>query len=125
MRTLIAVLALCALTYTKNCPKMIKKITQRKIDNVNTVAFVTVTNATEKGKKKVYDLLYETYFDVNDKPAPRQWSVRRTITIECDRVKLRVGDDYFLGCKSENTDCKFVRPYGDLTTTENKLLKLQ
>ncbi|EPB74584.1 hypothetical protein ANCCEY_06309 [Ancylostoma ceylanicum] len=65
MRTLIAVLALCALTYTKNCPKMIKKITQRKIDNVNT------------------------------------------------------------GCKSENTDCKFVRPYGDLTTTENKLLKLQ
>ncbi|EYC27213.1 hypothetical protein Y032_0009g580 [Ancylostoma ceylanicum] len=89
------------------------------------VAFVTVTNATEKGKKKVYDLLYETYFDVNDKPAPRQWSVRRTITIECDRVKLRVGDDYFLGCKSENTDCKFVRPYGDLTTTENKLLKLQ
>ncbi|EYC27212.1 hypothetical protein Y032_0009g580 [Ancylostoma ceylanicum] len=89
------------------------------------LAFVTVTNATEKGKKKVYDLLYETYFDVNDKPAPRQWSVRRTITIECDRVKLRVGDDYFLGCKSENTDCKFVRPYGDLTTTENKLLKLQ
>ncbi|KAL6728160.1 hypothetical protein Aduo_009961 [Ancylostoma duodenale] len=119
MKTVIAVLALCTFAHAQSCPKT-SEITKQDIDAVTTVAFVTVKRANGN----VYDLLYETYFDVTKTPAPARWSTLRTIRIGCDNVKLNLDSDYVLGCKEENSDCKFVRSHDQLTAEEKKLLKI-
>ncbi|EYC22416.1 hypothetical protein Y032_0017g3335 [Ancylostoma ceylanicum] len=118
MKTLVVILALCGLAYATNCPNL-SEITKEDIDNVNTVALVTVSHA----KGNVYKLNYAKYFDVTKTPPPTEYEHSRTLTIECGN-KLE-DFDYILGCKTETIDCKFARRYDKLTPEEKKLLKIE
>ncbi|KAL6728307.1 hypothetical protein Aduo_010089 [Ancylostoma duodenale] len=118
MKTLIAVLALCAFVYA-GCPKMHDPITKQDYDSAKTVAYVSVTRADGN----VYDLQYWKYykasfFSLNG--GPNHFSSVKTLTLNgCP--KLEVDADYILGCNKENDDCTFMRRYDHLTTDEKKL----
>ncbi|EPB74582.1 hypothetical protein ANCCEY_06307 [Ancylostoma ceylanicum] len=123
MKTLLAVLALCALAYTKNCPELIEEITQENINDVNTVALVTVYKGPI-GSENVYDLYYHEYYDVKGTGAPLVQRDYQSLKTDCG-LELEDDTEYYLGCKTENSDCKFLKPLDELTPEEEKLLNEQ
>ncbi|KAL6736570.1 hypothetical protein Aduo_006907 [Ancylostoma duodenale] len=114
MKTLIAVLALCALAYSHDCQKR-TQITQNDINNVDSVTYVTVT----RDAGRFYFLQYDRYFDVPHQ-APNQYQTYGTIRSQ--GCKLNVDTEYILGCKSDKSYC-FARPVSQLTADEKSLLK--
>ncbi|EYC27221.1 hypothetical protein Y032_0009g585 [Ancylostoma ceylanicum] len=92
-------------------------ITQQDIESVSTVALVTAAAIDEK----VYQLMYEKYYQV--KPPPRKRQPIRTINLNgCDDADVEDDTMYVLGCKIENKDCQFMRRYDQLTPQEQRLL---
>ncbi|EYC27247.1 hypothetical protein Y032_0009g606 [Ancylostoma ceylanicum] len=117
MKTLVAVLSLCALAYTQYCPRMLSEIRQEDINGVKTVAYVTVTGKTARS----YNLQYWRLYDV-PKTAPSQWPSFGTLRDDCGNIQLTADTDYVLGCKSGNQDC-FVKLHDGLSQKEKDLLK--
>ncbi|EYC00188.1 hypothetical protein Y032_0117g658 [Ancylostoma ceylanicum] len=63
--------------------------------------------------------------DVTKTGPPGPYDVLRKIEIcSCCNIKLEEDALYLLGCKDENDDCRFVRPFNNLTKAESKLFKV-